>query len=120
MVVVWGDGPRQQNRDSRANISTGLFSDCCAGVSVWRYTVRFVADCVPAFDDQGAPPPAADITAWTVAYMADVQRVNDALFGTDLSALGYDCSNLLIGEGTPGGPDGQVAWTDWAVQFSPA
>ena len=119
-VVVWSDGIRQQNRDAQANTQTGLYGGCCAGVSVANYTVRFVADCVPAFDDNGRPPDPAEVTAWTTGFLADVERINGALFGTDLSPVGYDCSNLLVGDAQIGGPEGGAAWADWAVQFSPA
>lgn len=124
-VVVWSNGIRQQNSPTDANLTVGLYGGCCAGVSVQSYTVRFLADCYPAFDDQGAPAPVDTVTAWTAAFMADTERINAALLGTDLSGLPsapftYDCSNLLVGDAVVAGPDGGAAWVDWQVQFSPA
>src|SRR5690606_903725 len=55
------------------------FAGGCAFVAQPEWKVTFVADCVPAVDDQGRPPTAAAITAWSSAFLADVGAIHEAL-----------------------------------------
>lgn len=120
LVAVWLASPRQVAGPGAPAAGVGLTAGCCATITVFDYMVRFVADCVPAPRNNGTPPPADEVTAWSRAYQADVQRINDALFETNLAPLGYSCSNLQVGSGIPNGPEGGTAWVDWPVTFSPA
>lgn len=86
------------------------FAGSCASVPQIVFRVVFAADCVPAVDDNGNPPPADDVTAWSTAFLADVSLIHHALViaGGD-DQLGCDCSNVSIGRGQVRGPSGGMA-----------
>lgn len=82
----------------------------CAVVPQHVFQVVFAADCVPAQDDDGNPPTAAEVTAWSTAFLADCTRVFDAL--TDAATLGTiagGCENVSIGQGEMRGPGGGMS-----------
>lgn len=93
----------------------------CATVRQPQWQVTFVADCVPSVDDQGRPPTAAAITAWSTAFLADVdalQRALEALAAGDTDPrLADDCSSVQLGQGAPTGqsPYGGVATFSWPL-----
>jgi hypothetical protein len=81
----------------------------CYAVPQLTFDVVFVADCVPVPGSDGSPPSPAAVTAWSVAFLGDVQSIYTALVTAALSGDLGDCDSVTIGEGTPTGPTGQIA-----------
>lgn len=97
------------------------FAGGCAFVAQPEWKVTFVADCVPAVDDQGRPPTAAAITAWSSAFLADVGAIHEALSALVAGETGApwagDCSSVQLGQGAPTGqsPYGGAATFSWPL-----
>lgn len=82
----------------------------CAIVPQLTFHVVFVADCVPASDDDGAPPAPADLTAWSSAFLADCQNVHDGITdGASTGSFGTACDGISVGQGEMRGPMGETA-----------
>lgn len=83
----------------------------CAIVPQLTFSVVFVADCVPTFDDDtGAPPDPADLTVWSSAFLADCEKVHDGITdGAATGAFGTACDGISVGQGDMRGPLGETA-----------
>lgn len=83
----------------------------CAWVAHPHFVVTYVGDCVPISDDFGsAPPPANEITAWATEFLANGDRVWQALSElAEEGIAGFDCEAIRIGETLPAGPEGRIA-----------
>lgn len=82
----------------------------CAIVPQLTFQVVFIADCVPAVEDDGGPPPSADLTAWSSVFLLDCNKIHDAV--TDAAqngTIGCDCDSISIGQGEMRGPLGLTA-----------
>lgn len=82
------------------------------------FSVVFTADCYPAPRDNGntvvLPEPDA-ITAWTLAFLADIDRLEGALL--DLAVPG-GCRCVTVGPGVVTGPQGGQAHCAWTVTIT--
>jgi hypothetical protein len=91
----------------------------CALLPVINLRLLFVADCVPTPSDQGKPPPAADVTAWSLDYLADVEAVWDALADAAAAGTFGECSTVSVQQSTQSGPLGGTASTIIPVRIAP-
>jgi hypothetical protein len=70
----------------------------CSVVPALVLTLTFLADCYPTANDAGNPPPPADVTAWTLDFLADIEsiwnEVADAALG---GTLGDDPAGVHVG-----------------------
>lgn len=89
----------------------------CAVVPALVLHAVFVADCVPTPSDDGSPPPAADVTAWTEAFIADTEAVWNAVADAALGGTLGDCSSVTIQQARVVGPSGGVAQFDVPVRL---
>lgn len=87
----------------------------CAFATQLVYQLTFVADCVPASDDDGAPPPADEITTWSKRFLSDVQAIHEALATLVTSGDIGSCDSVQLGNGTPAGPEGRIAQVTFPV-----
>ena len=81
----------------------------CALVPVLGLNLVFVADCVPAPSDNGKPPPAAAVQAWTEDFLSDCEAIWEAVADAVLAGLLGDCDSVSVDEATITGPLGGVA-----------
>jgi hypothetical protein len=92
----------------------------CAIVPQLTYQVVFVADCVPASDDDGNPPDPAALTTWSTEFLADCQKVHDGITdGASTGAFGTSCDGISIGQGEMRGPLGETASMIVPVTLTP-
>ena len=81
------------------------YAGACAVVPQHTFQVVFGADCVPPVRDDGSPPPAADVTAWSKAFLDDAGKIHDALLDAATSgAIAGSCEGVSIGQGEMRGP----------------
>lgn len=82
----------------------------CAAVGQMAFEVVFVDDCVPVQSDRGVPPTPADVSAWSLAYLAKCAKIHAAILtaATDGHIAG-GCHQISVGRGDMRGPLGAVA-----------
>lgn len=100
--------------ESQRSVSARPVSDLpqmsCAVVPAIRLGLAFVADCVPAPADDGAPPPAAEVESWTEDFLADAEAIWEAVADAKLAGtLGQGCDSVQIEDAQIRGPEGGVA-----------
>lgn len=78
----------------------------CAVVPSLNLVVAFHADCYPAADDRGKPPPPADVTAWVVEFVEDVEAIWNAVADAAFAGSLGECSGVTIGLSEISGPQG--------------
>jgi hypothetical protein len=93
----------------------GDFGMPCATITRLGFVVTFVADCYPGPLENGDPAPAADVTAWTVAWLADSEAVHSSLLSDWWSDDSIDCDAVSVGDGETFGPTGGHARMSWPV-----
>lgn len=82
----------------------------CALIPTHDFQVVFAADCVPAPDDNGNPPAASAVTAWSTAFLSDCTKIFDAVMGAALDGvIAGGCDNVQISPGEMRGPSGFMA-----------
>lgn len=89
----------------------------CAVIPVATFRVFLIADCVPAANDKGRPPPADAVTAWTSTFLADAEAVWFAVLDASFPVLGPD-AEVTTGAGSVVGPGGGVAQFSFPVRVS--
>lgn len=81
----------------------------CSFVPALNLMLTFVADCYPVANDQGKPPPADDVTAWTEDFLADTEAIWNAVADAALDGSLGECSGVTINPSTLSGPGGGAA-----------
>lgn len=115
MLAVWLDSIESVTASAALGDLPG---GGCALVPVVNLRLLFVADCVPAPNDQGTPPPAADVTSWSLDYLADVELIWNAVADlVDNGGLG-GCDSVTVGQSQQLGPIGKTASTIIPVRIA--
>lgn len=95
----------------------------CSVMAVPQVVVVYSKDCYPRADltGDGAPvlPTAADVTAWTADYLANVQTLHNALLDAALDGEYGECGGVDVGPTLPTGPTGGVCSTAISVTVRP-
>jgi hypothetical protein len=81
----------------------------CVVVAAPVLRLVYVADCVPPPKDDGKPPKAEMIDAWTSTFLADCEAIWNAVADAILGGILGDCSGAEIRPGEMSGPGGGVA-----------
>lgn len=86
------------------------YAGACAVVPQHTFQVVFAADCVPTQDDDGKPPPAADVTMWSLAFLRDAGLIYDAVLEAAVNGdISGSCESVSVGQGEMRGPQGSMA-----------
>lgn len=90
----------------------------CVTVPVLTFRAVFTADCAPAPTDQMDQPDAKATTAWYKAFLADCDRVWNALV-EHAATFGEGCSSVTFGPGEFTGPSGGIASMSIPINVQP-
>lgn len=110
MIAVHPIGLSEQSQSSG---DAGFGFAPCAYRPRYSLGVVFVADCYPRVNSDARPPtlpPAADLTAWTADFLADVAAVESAVRGAVVDGLLGACANVAISGGVVTGPEAGACW----------
>lgn len=107
-LVTYGSLINVQSQGASGVDLTPMIASCAAQM-IPQATLVYSKDCYPMPDGKQLADPAK-LTAWSTAWLADVQTLHDAVMAAVLDAQRFgECSTVTIGQATFSGPFSGVA-----------